>query len=181
MTLLEQIHPNFFNRSDIKNIPEDWGCFEEMVLELKDFYPCAYKSTTLPANVTFHHFAGAKEQLLAAVDSVDKGWPEFYTDDAEIFTAEVDGEIASFCLIEDFGIHEFNGKSVKVGGPGCVGTVSKYRKKGIGLEMVRQVTSILKDRGYDISYIHWTGVPDWYAKLGYKTVLKWNCHGICSE
>ena len=53
-----------------------------------------------------------------------------------------------------------------------------YRRRGIGLEMVRRATGILKEKGYDISYIHYTGVAHWYAKLGYQTVLRWNGNGF---
>ena len=38
--------------------------------------------------------------------------------------------------------------------------------------MVSLGTLILKERGFDYSYIHDTGVPDWYAKLGYKTIFR---------
>ena len=76
------------------------------------------------------------------------------------------------------GEHELDGKLIKIGGPGCVGTVFGYRRQGIGLKMVQDVTRILKDEGYDISYIHYTGVAHWYAKLGYQSILKWDRHGI---
>ena len=49
---------------------------------------------------------------------------------------------------------------------------------GIGLTMVKLVTEILKNEGYDYSYIHYTAVAHWYAKLGYTTILKWNKKGI---
>ena len=44
--------------------------------------------------------------------------------------------------------------------------------------MVKNVTRILKEDGYDYSYIHFTGVASWYEKLGYKTSIKWNKHGV---
>ncbi|SDB65108.1 GNAT family N-acetyltransferase [Butyrivibrio sp. INlla16] len=82
--------------------------------------------------------------------------------------------VAAFCILSDFGTHD----NLKVGGPGCVGTIPKYRKKGIGLEMVRRATNILKKEKYDISWIHYTHIENWYKKLGYETVLKWNADGI---
>ena len=75
-------------------------------------------------------------------------------------------------------MHNINGRELKIGGPGCVGTLPEYRKKGIGLTMVKKVTEILKEEGYDYSYIHFTGVAPWYEKLGYETILKWNKHGL---
>ena len=35
-----------------------------------------------------------------------------------------------------------------------------------------------RDRGFDIAYIHYTHIDHWYAKLGYKTVLRWNRDGV---
>ena len=47
--------------------------------------------------------------------------------------------------------------------------------------MVKDVTKILKDEGYDLSYIHYTYETGWYAKLGYKVVLSWNGKGIIGK
>ena len=38
--------------------------------------------------------------------------------------------------------------------------------------------NLLKDDGFDISWIHGTPVPNWYTKLGYKPVLRWNKNGF---
>ncbi len=81
-------------------------------------------------------------------------------------------------MIEDFGEHIICGKKCRIGGPGCVGTLPEYRDRGIGLTMVRNVTGILKEELYDYSYIHYTYETAWYAKLGYRTVLRWNGKGF---
>ena len=47
--------------------------------------------------------------------------------------------------------------------------------------MVGKVTQILKEEGYDYSYIHFTGVSDWYKKLGYKTSHRWNRNGVIDK
>ena len=52
--------------------------------------------------------------------------------------------------------------------PGCVGTVPKFRNRGIAIEMIARVTEYLKEIGIDISFIYFTGVADWYKKLGYE-------------
>ncbi|MBR5226313.1 MAG: GNAT family N-acetyltransferase, partial [Clostridia bacterium] len=69
-------------------------------------------------------------------------------------------------------------QGLRIGAPGCVGTIPAYRRQGIGLKLVQNATAILKQRGYDLSYIHYTGVGHWYARLGYQTILKWNAQGI---
>ena len=57
-------------------------------------------------------------------------------------------------------------------------TLPEYRRQGIGLKMVQNVTAILKAEGYDLSYIHFTGVGRWYEKLGYHTTLRWSRDGV---
>ena len=47
----------------------------------------------------------------------------------------------------------------------------KFRNRGIALEMIARVTQYLKDRGMDISFIFFTGVADWYKKLGYEIFM----------
>lgn len=138
VSLLESIYPHFFERENIKNLPDEWIC-DEMVLFLDEF---------------------------------------FYNGKHRAYCGYVDGKIASFCLIEDMGEHVINGCKIKVGGPGCVGTLPEYRNKGIGMTMVKKVTQILKNEGYDCSYIHFTGVPLWYEKIGYKSSVKWNKNGV---
>ena len=81
-------------------------------------------------------------------------------------------------MVENFGEYTLSGKKIKIGGPGCVGTVPEYRDRGIGLTMVKNVTNIIKDEGYDLSYIHYTYETGWYEKLGYKVVLSWTGKGI---
>lgn len=76
------------------------------------------------------------------------------------------------------GTYEIKGQKIKIGGPGCVGTLPEYRDKGIGLTMVQHVTQILKEEGYDYSTIHYSYLASWYEKLGYKTIIKWNRNGI---
>ena len=89
-----------------------------------------------------------------------------------------DGEkIASFCVLEDIGVID----GMRIGAPGCVGTVPEYRRRGIGLEMVRRATETLRREGYDISWIHFTHLAGWYSKLGYSTVLRWNRGGFLPE
>ena len=57
-------------------------------------------------------------------------------------------------------------------------TIPEYRKKGIGLEMVRRATMLLKEENFDISWIHYTHLRHWYEKLGYLTILEWNSKGF---
>ena len=141
---------------------------DEMLLALPDY------ADPLPplAGVTFGFWDGDPAPLLAAVREVEPSWAKYYGGREPAFCGFIDGKVVSFCLLSDFGAHEIDGRTVRVGGTGCVGTLPAYRRRGIGLKMVSLGTAILKTRGFGYSYIHDTGVPDWYAKLGYQTIYR---------
>ena len=109
-----------------------------------------------------------------AVRKVEKDWVQYFNKDELMFCGFDGDKIVSFCKITDQGIID----GIHIGDPGCVGTIPEYRKQGIGLELVRLATKLLKDDGFDISWIHGTPVPNWYTKLGYKPVLRWNKNGF---
>lgn len=178
--LLDCIHPNFFASEDIRNLPEDC-VFEEMIMSLDEFEANTYDKK-LDDTISFGYYNGDAGELFEAVEKVIPAWVEIYKEDygkdVKVYCGYINGKIASFCIVEDMGVHNINGEEIKVGGPGCVGTLPEYRNKGIGLTMVDQVTQILKENGYDYGYIHYTGVGPWYGKLGYNTLFRWNKHGV---
>ena len=141
---------------------------DEMLLALSGY------SDPLPplAGVTFGFWEGDPAPLIAAVKEVEPNWAKYFGGREPAFCGFVDGGVVSFCLLSDFGEHEIAGEAVRVGGAGCVGTVPAYRRRGIGLKMVSLGTAILASRGFGYSYIHDTGVPGWYAKLGYRTIFR---------
>ena len=170
--LFGQMHPDFFATEHIRALPED-GRWDEMALDLRGFSPQAVE-IPVPGGVTFGFWTGDAQALRAVVRRVDTGWPELFGGEQPAYCAFVDGRVAAFCLVED--MCTFQG--LRVGGPGCVGTLPEFRRQGIGLKMVQNATALLRDRGFDLSYIHYTGVASWYAKLGYRTVLRWGREGF---
>ena len=176
--LLDAVHPGFFDQPWLRSLPEQ-DIFEEMALDLADFDP-ARVSLPVPAGVTFGFYTGSREKLLRAVCQVDPDWTPYFSGEEKAFCALAAGEIASFCLTEDMGVHTLGGHTLRVGGPGCVGTVPAFRRQGIGLRMVAEATFLLKKQGFDCSYIHYTGVASWYARLGYRTFMCWNKNGPLS-
>lgn len=174
--LLNRIHPNFFKREDILNLPDE-GIYEEMILALEEFEPGKYDKK-LCDNISFGYYHGDVEKLKEKVERIDQNWSKFFQGKYRVYCGYIDGEVVSFCVIEDMGTHDISGHPYKIGGPGCVGTLPECRNKGIGLTMIKNVTQILKDEGYDYSYIHFTAVPSWYERLGYKSVLQWNNKGV---
>ena len=174
--LFNSMHPDFFQRDSIRCLGDEM-VFDEMLLALADFDNGSYEKS-FDENITFGYFDGDFDEFLKKVEEVEKYWVEIFSEEQRIYCGYINGNIASFCIVEDMGTHNLDGRSCKIGAPGCVGTVLQYRNKGIGLSMVKQVTQILKDEGFDYSYIHYTAVPRWYEKLGYKTILQWSGSGI---
>ena len=137
------MYPGFFERENIKNLPEEWIC-DEMILPLEEFKSSTY-DRKLDENISFGYYDGDLNELWEAVGKVVPDWIKSYNGKHRAYCGFVNGTIASFCLIENKGIHILNGQQYKIGGPGCVGTLSEFRHKGIGLTMVKNVTEILKD------------------------------------
>lgn len=174
--LFNYLHPGFFEKEDVRNMPEE-SIFDEMILPLAEFDIHKYNKN-FEDNISFGFYNGDIDELKKEVEKVNQHWGPFYDGKSRIYCGYIDGKVGSFCLVEDMGSHNIDGRIMKIGGPGCVGTLPEYRDRGIGLTMVKHVTQILKEDGYDYSYIHYTGVALWYEKLGYKTSIKWNKNGI---
>ena len=170
--LFSHIQPDFFNKDYIRSLPPE-HIFDEQVLPLADYSPDAV-TVAVPAHITYGLFHSDHEALLEAVRAVDEDWAQWFQPGDRIFAAFDGEQVVSFCLLDDFG--EYQG--LRIGAPGCVGTVPAYHKQGIGLRMVQLATQVLKEDGYDLSWIHYTSVGHWYAPLGYRTVVRWNCHGL---
>ena len=166
------MNPGFFEKERM-NYMDERAVFSELTMDLRKESPVKVPYTQ-QEGITFGLFNGDIEAVKEAVAKVDENWLPYFNENTEVFCGFDNGRIVSFCILGKWGVHE----GVRVGGPGCVGTVPKYRKRGIGLEMVRQATELLKERGCEVSWIHFTHIEDWYKKLGYKTVLKWNKYGI---
>lgn len=174
--LFYSMHPDFFKQEYLKDFSEE-NIYEEMILFLSEFDEQLYKKE-FSQNISFGFYEGDVNSLKKIVAKVSESWVQYFNEDTKVFCGYVDGNIACFCIVDDMGEVMLDGKSVKVAGPGCVGTVPEFRNQGLGLTMVKKVTEFLKAEGYDLSYIHYTGVAPWYAKLGYKTVLRWNKNGF---
>lgn len=174
--LFNSIYPDHFGREVVRNLPDELY-FDEMILPLNEFDLNKYDKK-LGDNISFGFYEGDLGKIKNEVEKVVKYWGQSFNGKHRIYCGYIDGEIASFCLVKNMGVHNINGREYKIGGPGCVGTLPEFRNKGIGLTMVRNVTQILKAEGYDYSYIHFTGIAQWYEKLGYKTCVRWNKNGI---
>lgn len=156
----------FFEKNGYRMV----GSCEEMLMPLKDFsmenYP--HRGHEIAEYGWFH---GGMEEIHKAVASVDESWIPYYTNPGNIFVARAGGEIASFCLVDTDCQNYLTDAYGRVGMPGCVGTVPKFRNQGIAIEMIARATQYLKEQEMDISFIFYTGVGRWYEKIGYKTFL----------
>lgn len=168
-----KLFPGFFDRDYIRELsPEE--TFTELTLDLRTWTPAA--PVPCPDGVTFGLYEGDVAALREAVALVDEDWVQYFGESDHTYCAFADGEVVAFCLLDDFGEAE----GLRVNGPGCVGTVPAWRKQGIGLRLVQNATALLKEQGWDVSWIHYTHLADWYSRLGYTPVVRWNAHGIVS-
>ena len=145
------------------------GC-DEMLLKLDTF--CFDESKFRGHNYAeYGWYSGDTDTIAKAVAEVDESWVKYFDAGSHIYTAAVGDEIASFCLVNTDVSNYLSSAFGRVGMPGCVGTVPKFRNRGIAIEMIARVTQYLKDSGMDISFIFFTGVADWYKKLGYEIFM----------
>jgi len=169
------MNPGFFEKERM-NYMDEHDVYAELAMNLQKTGPVKVPFTP-QEGITFGFFRGDIETVKEAVAKVDPNWVQYFNEGSNVFCAFDGDKIVSFCSVSDWGLHD----GVRVGGPGCVGTLPEYRKRGIGLEMVRLATEYLKEQGVELSWIHFTGVAHWYEKLGYEIVLKWNRYGIIEE
>ena len=166
------INPGFFNREGIRSIPLEWTS-TELVLDLRKELPSG-PPFVCPEGITFGEYHGELAPLHQAVAQVDENWVQYFNEEDRFYCAFDGDKIIAFCCLSEMGEY----KGLRVGGPGCVGTIPAYRKQGIGLEMVRLATKQLQKDGYGLSWIHYTHLDSWYMKLGYEPVLRWNRDGF---
>jgi beta-N-acetylhexosaminidase len=62
----------------------------------------------------------------------------------------------------------------RCGAVSAVGVAREARGRGVGLALVAQATELLRARGLARSYVGWTWLRDWYARLGYRTWMEYH-------
>lgn len=170
--LFNSLHPGFFREESIRALPVDW-VFTELVMDLRKDLPNVTPPHCLNG-ITFGEHHGELAALRNAVRLVDEDWLQYFKEGDRFYCAFEGEKIVAFCNLAD--MDWFQG--LHIGGPGCVGTIPEFRRRGVGLEMVRLATERLQQNGFDLSWIHYTHLAHWYMKLGYKPVLRWNSNGI---
>lgn len=153
----------------IKHGYETLGNFVEMGMDIADFRA---RVCSVSDDVSFGFFKGSHDDLLRAVAEVEEEWVQYFTNDETVFCGFRNGELASFCIVDENVSCLLSDGKAKVGSIGCVGTRPRFRSQGIGLCMVECATELLVQRGCDKSFIHYTHLEDWYGKLGYRAFLR---------
>ena len=144
------------------------GIFAEMNLDLAD-----YQEKTSPIHgVEFDFYHGNTEILRQNVALVDDEWVQYFGEQTPVFCGFAEGKILSFCIVDENLF--FTDEGIRIGSIGCVGTVPQYRNSGIGLRMVDLATLYLKEKGCNKSYVSYTHIDKWYAKLGYRTFARFS-------
>ena len=147
------------------------GCCE-MYMDLKGFRLEDVKVPVNPAGVSFGYYTDSdRTELYEAVAQVDKEWVQYFQNDAPVYIAKENGKVIGFAILGYDDITLRSSGANRMGNTGCVGVVPSMRKGGVGLAMVAHAAQELKEHGCDESYIHYTHLVRWYAKLGYKPFL----------
>ena len=81
---------------------------------------------------------------------------------------EVDGQIASHVRIFDRNMW-VRGVRLRAGGIGSVATHSDHRKHGLASVLLKDAIAQMERRGYHLSFL-FTGIPHFYARLGWRVV-----------
>lgn len=148
---------------------ELYGPIAEMGGDITGFSASDY-DIPVPENISFGYFDGDRDTLLRVVAAVEEDWTQYFSE-GDIFCAFSGSEIASFCILDkSIDCIISDGKST-VGSIGCVGTVPRFRRQGIGLKMVALAAEELKNLGCEKCFIHYTHVYNWYARLGFENFL----------
>ncbi len=154
----------------VKRGYETQGSFAEMGMDVTGF---TADKAHAPEGVSFSFFRGEHSDLLEAVAEVDEEWVQYFIDDSKVFCGFKNGEIASFCIVDESVSCLMSDGNIKVGSIGCVGTRPVFRCQGAGLYMVELATEYLARKDCDKSFIHCTHLESWYGKLGYRTFLRY--------
>ncbi len=144
------------------------GCCNEMSLELGGFAAPDYAA---PEGAEFGFYKGDLTELREAVAEVEEEWVQYFTEEELFFCCLMNGEIASFCIVgEDETCLLSDGN--RIGSIGCVGTVPRFRRHGLGLRMVALGSEHLKRIGCERVFIHYTHLDKWYGRLGAEVFLR---------
>ncbi|TFB24415.1 GNAT family N-acetyltransferase [Filobacillus milosensis] len=95
----------------------------------------------------------------------------------------IDGAIQGFCRMNDE-VTPFIGCNVnwagvfdgKVGGIGPLGVNKDVRGNGLGLDVVKAGMNTLRERGIDHIIIDWTGLVDFYKKVGFDVFKQYGTY-----
>lgn len=167
----------YMNEIKVKEMEKRLGCtfcndgvFAEMSMDVAD-----YTEKTSPIErVTYGFYAGDRQKLRELVATVDTDWCQYFGDDTPVFCGYIDGQVASFCIVDIDADCIISAPGIKIGSIGCVGTVPEYRGRGIGLRMVDLATLLVKNENCHKGYISYTHIENWYAKLGYQTFARFS-------
>ncbi len=151
----------------------DGGC-AEMTLDFADFDICKLDIPIYPEGISFGFYSGDREQLYAAVRSVDEEWEQYFQNDEPVFCAFERGVPVGFIIVDYDALCILGGDRQKVGSIGCVGVVPSARRRGIGLAMAAHACTELKKSGCTRLFVHYTHLEKWYARIGCRTFMRYS-------
>lgn len=142
--------------------------------------------TSLPQTENIHYGFLEKAELNTLLVFMEKEFPGRWTeelqayikaggDGREFVVAKKEGKIIGFCRINDKqsviiapNMYWHALVQGEPGGIGPLGIASSERGHGYGLAIVEAGIAMLRERAIETIMIDWTGLVDFYGKLGYQ-------------
>ena len=167
--VFNEVYPNFFEKKDIRSLSED-HIFYELVFDLTDG-DRLLKYDKPKINVELRMCDAHK--IKDAVALVNENWVKYFKRGTKACCLYCNNRLVSFCLIET---KEVNGSHI--GFIGCLGTLPDYRNNGCASYLISYITATMYSAEYDLVWIHYTYLDEWFSDIGFETVLEWNCRGL---
>ena len=150
----------------------------DLVQELASFKTPLWVSERIRNTNTVFHLAHTElRPKVAAFEQTNfPAWASFVDNefaesgDQNILVAQAtNGAVVGTILMRVGATNHWAGEAgTQVGSLNILGIAPGCQRQGIGLALTARAMEILRDRGCSRCYIQWTGLKEWYGKLGAK-------------
>ncbi len=156
---------------------------EDLIQDLQDFTPPEWVAARLASSCSVLRIAEAAHQSrIAAFEKLQfPAWASYFNNEMKhggfsniLLAQNSDGGILGTLLLR----HNtptpwtvMDGK--QMGTLNTLGVTPERQGQGIGLALTAMAMEVLRQRGCSHCFIQWTGLTEWYGKLGAKTWAKY--------
>ena len=151
---------------------------EDLIQELADFHTPSWVSTRLASSGSLIYVAEPTDRnlLISFERQHFPAWAPFFESEMEhgsyaniLFARGLDGEVLGTVLLRhDSAIPWSLTSGTRIGTLNTLGVAPDKRGQGVGLALTAGAMKHLRKRGCSHCLIQWTGLTEWYGKLGAK-------------